>query len=101
MSWGTTYKQDVDIYREQFTSKDELKTRIEEVKEDISYAKQRLLQLASCTPKDLIIKPEDWDSPLDFIHHEFKNIIDMYEEDILLLYKLDGLLENFDNKENF
>lgn len=98
MSWGTSYKQDVYISRRTYSSKFELKDEIEEIKERIASGKAELMSLCCCTPKDIVVNKDDVDDALDVIQRKFYDLWDIIKDDIITLYKLEGLLENFDNK---
>lgn len=101
MSWGTSFKQEVDIYRKHFSSKTEVEDEINDLKKQIERYKAELLSLASCTPKDIITKDEEIDDALDVIHQRFYNLWELLEDDMYMLYRLQGLLENFDSREEW
>lgn len=101
MSWGTSFKQEVDIYRKYFSSKTEVEDEINDLKKQIERYKAELLSLASCTPKDIITKDEEIDDALDVIHQRFYNLWELLEDDMYMLYRLQGLLENFDSREEW
>ena len=101
MSWGTSYKQEVELYRHRYSSLADLEDKIQETKKDIGNAKAELMALASCTPKDIVVNNEDVDNALDTVLCKFYEIWEVLEEDMLTLYRLEGLKENWETKEEW
>lgn len=101
MAWGTLYTQEVDLIRHSYTYKHEVEEAIDNLKHSIERNKATLLALASCTPKDIIKPDDDIDDALDVIQIKFNNTWEVLQEDVLTLYKLEGLLENWETKQSY
>ena len=101
MSWGTSYKQEVEMYRHRYSSLADLEDKIQEIKKEIGNAKAELMSLASCTPKDIVVDKENVDTALDAIQIKFYEIWESLEENMYMLYRLEGLKENWETKEEW
>ena len=99
MSFGVEYTAELYLNRAHFQNRDEVEDAIEEAKEELQYAKNKMLIWAAGNVKDLV--PEEWkDDPVMYINNEIKENFDDIEEIIRRLMKLELLLENFDSAEN-
>ena len=97
MGWGTEFKTEIYLNRMTFENKGILEDEIEELEQTIERYKRELLMYCSANVRELI--PKDWDEePITFIYNKVNELLSQLEEDTLLLYKLELLLENFDAK---
>lgn len=101
MSWGTNFRMVEFINRMHFDNEQQVKDKLKEIKEDTTDIEQKLLQYAVSTPKDICLRPEEFDTAIDCINVSMGNILDMYKENIILEYQLKNLLENWSTKENY
>lgn len=94
MGWGTSFKTEVYLSRKTFDNKYQVEQEIEEMKEWIQDSKAQLYMLAIANPKDLI--PSDWtEEPVRFIKNEVDRLMESIDENLIDLYKLELLLENY------
>jgi len=97
MSWGTSFKTEIYISRIVFENKGLLEDTIKETERNIERSKQQILMYASASPNDII--SDDWkEESISFINIKVNDLIYQIEEDTELLYKLNLLLENFDER---
>ena len=98
MSWSTELFCNISFNRETFNSKSEVKNRIEETEKSLQIAKDQMRNFIMMTePKKFC--PEDCD-PLIWVDNEYENIMTSIEEYSIELYKLETLLDNWDNCHN-
>lgn len=95
MGWSTKLFCNISFNRETFNSKIEVQDKIEETKTYIQNAKDHLRDLLMMTEPSKFC-PEDYD-PLIWMHNEFQDSIDLIEEYLVELYKLNLLLSNWDS----
>ena len=104
MGWGTDFNHDIYLNRLTFNSLEDVKDHIKEKKDDIQYAKEKLLILISsqqphvlscgCSnTTDNTSKPQTYLEHLSDIHFEFKEIFEYLQQDIIELYKLELYLD--------
>jgi hypothetical protein len=92
MGWGTTFTADVFLNREVFSSNSDLEYKIEELKQAIEGYKKEISMYVSANPKDII--PDGWkEDGLNFLIFKLKEIFENYEEDLIMLAKLEMLQE--------
>jgi len=97
MGWGTSFKTEIYLNRIVFDNKGQLEDEIEETEKNIEKSKQQILMYASASPKDII--SDDWkEESISFINIKVNDLLNQIEEDTELLYKLNLLLENFDER---
>ena len=85
MGWGTTIKPEIYLNR---ITKDEVDTKLEDVKEDLELCKMRLLCMiakgaSNKVDGDLTIVPED------YLPQEFREMWNDLAENIRLQYRLE------------
>lgn len=99
MSWGTSFKTEIYISRIVFENKGLLEDTIKETEKNIERSKQQILMYASASPNDII--SDDWkEESISFINIKVNDLLIQIEDDSVLLYKLNILLEEFDNRIN-
>lgn len=85
MSWGTTFKIDIELIRESFNSIDEVKSHIDENDVLINRLETDIKMFASSNPRDIV--PTNWnEQPIDWINNQIN-------EKLCLLYEYN--VENF------
>ena len=94
MGWSTELFCNISFNRETFNSKIEVQDKIEETKTYIQNAKDHLRDLLMMTEPGKFC-PENYD-PLIWMHNEFRDSMDLIEEYLVELYKLNLLLSNWD-----
>ena len=95
MGWSTELFCNISFNRETFNSKIEVQDKIEETKTYIQNAKDHLRDLLMMTEPGKFC-PENYD-PLIWMHNEFRDSMDLIEEYLVELYKLNLLLSNWDS----
>lgn len=98
MGWSTELFCNITYNRETFNSKYEVKDRIEEIEQYLKISEGRLRDFSMMTEPQKFC-PENYD-PLIWIRNEVQDAIDEIEEYSIELYKLNLLLENWDNCHN-
>lgn len=98
MGWGTTFQTEIYLNRQTFSNKYEVEAKIDELKDDLDIVKQKLIAFGAGNLSDIV--PEDWDDDKNgFIVYQMRDLFEEYEETVLGLYKLELLLENYDNSK--
>ena len=98
MGWASVLFCNINFNKETYNSKYEVENRIEELKDSIKNAKEIIKNLVVMTePKKFC--PEDND-PLFWMQHTADEWIEILEEDTIELYKLNLLLDNWENCHN-
>ena len=95
MGWSTKLFCNISFNRETFNSKIKVQDKIEEIETYIQNAKDHLRDLLMMTEPGKFC-PENYD-PLIWMHNEFQDSIDLIEEYLVELYKLNLLLSNWDS----
>lgn len=98
MSYGTTIKTEIYLSRMIFENKGMLEGKIEETKQNIERSKQEILMYCASTPKDILSSKEWEEEIVSFINIKVNDLLYQIEEGSVLLYKLELLLENFDER---
>jgi hypothetical protein len=98
MGWGTTFKPEIYLSREQFSTDGALEDEISELEKSIERTKQTIAMYVAASPKDII--PEEWkEQGVDFLKHRIDENMEMLEEDLIKLYKL-RLLNEYCDENN-
>jgi len=100
MAWGTSFNTDIEIYRETFQNIEHLESKIEECDETISSVKTKLLLYSATTPKDIFVL-EEGENIIDKVNFVINELLQIYNDELILCFKLKLLKENFDKRENF
>ncbi len=92
MSWGTSFVADIYISRAIYNKIEDLNEAIDNLNESIDKLKVDLKNLAISTPKS--ITPDEYE-PLEYVNFKVEDIIELYEDYTIRLYKLELLRDNF------
>jgi len=95
MGWGTYYIYDEYISRKLFKFKYEIEDYIEELEEDINNCEKDLLAYAISDPKNIPDNDSEW-AVVDAVKFKVKDILELYNETIIHLYRARNYLEVFD-----
>ena len=99
MGWGTSFKADVYLSRQVFSSKGELDERIKELEEYIESAKRELTAYAVATPRDIIAEKDESgyiQNPIDEVLRKVNETFEWMEDnyrDLNKLYQYQQYLE--------
>lgn len=102
MSWGTDFTADIYLSRERFENEYELDSKIEEIKDYIRIAREKILMI--CMNGKEAFNSDDCDGNkcdlVDVMHTNVNEHLDWLIElnDKLYVYEL--LKQNFDKREN-
>ena len=92
MVWGTFFKSDISLHRENFTSKLGVEDDIDELNIDIKDIESRIKMYTTVSLKEII--PEDWgEEPINWISIRINELLKSYTESIIKRYKLELYLE--------
>lgn len=97
MGWGTLFKAEIYISREKYSSIDEVNSEIEDINKSIIDYVTKLKMYAIGNIPD-ILPEEGKDDPIFYTNNEISQIVEMLNEDIIRMYKLNLLIEFFDTK---
>lgn len=98
MGWSSNLFCNINFNRETYNSKYEVENKIEELENSIKNAKEMIKSLVLITePKKFCSEDND---PLFWIQHTTDEWIELLEENTIELYKLNLLLENWENCHN-
>lgn len=95
MGWCTDLFCNVSFNRETFNSKRAVENKLEETRNYLQTAKDHLRNFVMMTEPQKFC-PEDYD-PMSWINNECQDWLDSIEEYTIECYKLELLLENWDN----
>jgi hypothetical protein len=99
MGWGTSFKAEIYLSRQVFSSKLELDKRIKELEGYIESAKQELTAYAVATPRDIIAEKDESgyiQNPIDEVLRKTREIFEWMEDnyrDLNRLYQYQQYLE--------
>ena len=99
MGWGTSFKAEIYLSRQVFSSKLELDERIKELEGYIESAKQELTAYAVATPRDIIPEKDESgyiQNPIDGVLRKTREIFEWMEDnyrDLNRLYQYQQYLE--------
>ena len=99
MGWGTSFKAEIYLSRQVFSSKLELDKRIKELEGYIESAKQELTAYAVATPRDIIAEKDESgyiQNPIDEVLRKTREIFEWIEDnyrDLNRLYQYQQYLE--------
>lgn len=101
MGWGTNFSADIFLPCENYETKEQVISEIDDLKEQNQDYKERMLMLlvggvGVVNTKDL--EGNECDG-VDVLHMKFTEILLFYTENIQKIYQLELLLENFESKE--
>ncbi len=97
MGWGIEFKADIYISKQSFNSINDVKNKIESIKNLIEVTKKDILIIASSRPSDCVEKDEVRAPAIvsyDIVNDDLELLGELYNE--LFLLKL--LKDNFDDK---
>lgn len=97
MGWGTTIKTEIYLSRMIFENRGLLEDEIEELEKTIERNKQEILMYCSANPKDIVPKDLD-EEAIGFISNKVNDLLNDIEYNSVMLYKLNLLLENFEER---
>lgn len=98
MGFGTYLYTDIYFSRETYNSKYEVEQALEETRERLRYAKERLTKLAFMTEPNKFCVNEE--SPDTYLDNELRYAFEEFEEAVIDDYKLTLLLDNWDETHN-
>lgn len=107
MSWGTSYKQEINIYGEYYSKKGELEHEIKMLEKSINNHKLELFGMICGTPKDIVFNEDTEGNKyeaadiVNLLQFRYDGVIELLEDDMNRLYRLQGLLENWDSKNEW
>lgn len=101
MGWGTNFSADIFLSRENYETKEQVISEIDDLKEQNQDYKERMLMLlvggvGVVNTKDL--EGNECDG-VDVLHMKFTEILLFYTENIQKIYQLELLFDNFESKE--
>jgi len=91
MGWGTSFKAEIYLSRQVFSSKGELDEKIKEIEEYIESAKLELTAYAVATPRDIIAEKDESgyiQNPIDGVLRKTREIFEWMEDNYRDLNKL-------------
>lgn len=97
MGWSTELFCNISFNRESFNSKYEVEDRIDLLHKQIDTCKSELKKLAYITEPEKWYNKEDYDCPESYIDDKLLSNLDLLQELIIEEYKLELLLNNWDN----
>lgn len=95
MGFGTYLKTDLYFSHKTFNMRREVEEELDKVKESIRLSKERIKQFALMTEPNKFC-PKDND-PLWWVSNELEEILSALEEEMVDEFKLEMLLENWDD----
>lgn len=98
MSWGTSFKADIFISRENFNSKYEVEDKITECNDFIAEDTRKLAMLSVSSPRDVMPNDED-SSPIYYMNNMVSELVSDIEDCSVKKYMYQLLLENWDEKK--
>lgn len=96
MGWSTNLFCNIIFNKETFNSKYQVEQKLKEAKESIQYYKDRLLSLVMITEPEKFFDLED-NNLIDQMRYELSDILGELEHYYVTEYKLELLLDNWDN----
>lgn len=99
MGWGTSFKADIYLSRQIFSSKLDLEFKIEENKKWISNNISKLKMFAAANPRD-IVDPEWKEEPINWLNNQINDIIESIEESSFENYRLEMYLDYINEECN-
>lgn len=100
MSWSTELFCNLSFNRETFNSKFEVQDKIKELDECINTCKKELRDMALMTEPAKFMGKEDESDPYFFVTSKVEDSLELLEEYTIERYKLQVLLENWENCHN-
>lgn len=94
MGWSTELFCNLSFNRETFNSRYDVESRIDEVKQYLQYARERVRDFSLMTEPAKFC-PENYD-PIIWVRNEVTDALNNIEEYSIELYKLNVLLDNWD-----
>ena len=94
MGFGTYLYTDIYFSRETYNSKHQVEDALEEARERLRYAKEKLAKLAFMTEPNKFCVNEE--SPDTYLDNELRYAFEEFEEAVIDDYKLTLLLDNWD-----
>ena len=98
MPWGTDFKADVFLSRQEYPTKYDVESRIKEFDEFICKCESLLKMYASATPNN-IIPSDNSDDPINWLNNLVSEELEMYREHIINRYNLGLYLHYLDEKD--
>lgn len=100
MGWGTDFTTDIYLSRMTFDNEYQLDDKIKKVEKDINFATERILMYCSSNPSEVVIDDEGFE-PIEYLHQRVKELLEEYEENVILLSKLEMYKETnpFNNEK--
>jgi hypothetical protein len=92
MSWGITFKTEIELLRMSFNSIEEVKDKVKENDSLINSLEIEIKMFTSSNPKDII--PNDWnEQPIDWINNQITEKLNLLHEYIIENFKLSCYIE--------
>ena len=98
MGFGTYLYTDIYFSRETYNSKHQVEDALEEVRDRIKWAKEKLTKLAFMTEPNKFCVNEE--SPDTYLDNELRYAFEEFEEAVIADYKLNLLLDSWDETHN-
>lgn len=99
MGWGTSFKADIYLSRQIFSSKWEVEDKIEENKKWISNNISKLKMFAAANPRD-IVDPEWKEEPINWLNNQIDDIMESINESSFENYRLEMYLDYINEECN-
>ena len=99
MGWGTSFKKEIYLNREIFSSKYELEQKIEQNKIWITNIIQKLKMFVAANPRD-IIDPEWKEEPINWLNNQIGDLIEVMEKISFENYQLNLYLDYINEECN-
>lgn len=101
MSWGTTFEAEVFLSRESYDSIYQVESAIEEVRDDIKKARERILMYAAGGCNGVSHNDSDGApiNPIEALYNELNAWLELYDDYNLRLYKLLLLKDDWNEQE--
>lgn len=97
MGYSTELFCNLSFNRETFNYKSDVESKLDDVKSYIKMDKARLRDFALMTDPEKLYNKEDYDSAYSFLTSEVENTLDDLEENLVEKFKLETLLDCWDN----
>ena len=98
MSWGTEFKIDIYLSRQDYNGNAfQVRDKIEELDKDINDIYNKIKMYASATPKDIVDQEND---AISFINQNIDELTESLEEYIINRYQLGLYLDYLESGKN-
>jgi hypothetical protein len=92
MTWGTSFKTDISLLRETYSSEIDIEDTINELNTDIRDLESKIKMFTTVSFREIIT--EEWkDEPINWINNQINELFKSYSELIIRQYKLELYLD--------